>query len=51
MSKSKFTFEDYREALEIVGPWERERILADADRHLSWTEMTRLIRIVSQDAP
>lgn len=35
----KFTFEDYREALEGVGQMTRERILAQADRDNNITDL------------
>lgn len=47
MSKSKFTFEDYREALEGVGPRTRENILARAeqDENIEFPEFVRLCKL------
>lgn len=47
MSKSKFTFEDYCEALEGVGPLTREDILAQAkqDKNLEFPEFIRLCKL------
>ena len=43
--KKKTTFEDYRKALSGVGDATKERILADADKHLDALELARLVRI------
>jgi len=47
MSKSKFTFEDYREALEGVGPHTRENILACAeqDKNIEFPEFVKLCKL------
>ncbi len=51
MSKSKFTFEDYREALEGVGPRAREIILthADRDEDIGFPEFVELLRLAYPD--
>ena len=43
--KKKLTFEDYREALIGVGDTTKERILAEADKHLDAWQLERLVRI------
>ena len=43
--KKKLTFEDYREALIGVGDTTKERILAEADKHLDAWQLARLVRI------
>jgi len=43
--KKKFTFEDYREALIGVGDTTKERVLAEADKHLDAWQLERLVRI------
>lgn len=43
--KKKTTFEDYRKALSGVGDATKERILADAAKHLEWQDVARLARI------
>ena len=43
--KKQFTFEDYREALIGVGDTTKERILAEADKHLDAWQLARLVRI------
>ena len=47
MSEYKFTFEDYREALEGVGPRTRENILARAeqDENIEFPEFVRLCKL------
>lgn len=47
----KKTFNDYRDALIGVGSTTKERILAEADKHLTVWELERLARIASPDAP
>lgn len=51
MSKSKFTFEDYREALEGAGPKAREIILAraDQDEGIEFPEFVELLRLAYPD--
>ncbi len=41
------SFEDYREALEGVGPWARERILARAerDKDIEFPDFVRLCKL------
>ena len=39
------TFEDYCEALENVGEATKERILAEADKHLDPWQLARLVRL------
>ena len=43
--KKKSTFEDYRRALIGVGDATKERILAEADKHLDAWQLARLVRI------
>ncbi len=43
------TFNDYRAALTGVGPATKERILAEADKHLTAWELERLVRIAYPD--
>ncbi len=45
--KKKFTFEDYREALEGVGPKTRENILARAeqDENIEFPDFIRLCKL------
>lgn len=43
--KKKSTFEDYRRALIGVGDVTKERILAEADKHLDAWQLERLVRI------
>ena len=43
--KKKSTFEDYRRALIGVGDATKERILAEADKHLDTWQLERLVRI------
>ena len=45
------TFNDYRAALIGVGPATKERILAEAAKHLTALELARLVRIAYPDAP
>ena len=40
---------DYRAALTGVGPATKERILAEADKHLTAWELERLVRIAYPD--
>lgn len=40
------TYEEYREALLSVGPAERERIYAEADKYLGCWDMVRLVQSV-----
>lgn len=45
--KKKFTFEDYREALEGVGPKTRENILerAEQDKNIEFSEFVQLCKL------
>ena len=45
------TFNDYRAALIGVGSATKERILADADKHLTALELAELVRIAYPDEP
>ena len=49
----KFTFADYREALEGVGPKVRESILARAeqDENIEFPDFVRLCEIAYPDVP
>lgn len=44
---TNFTFSDYRARILDASPWERERILRDAAKHLGWEDVARLARIAS----
>ena len=44
-------FNDYRAALIGVGPATKERILAEADKHLTALELAELVRIAYPDEP
>lgn len=47
----KFTFEDYREAMEDVGPKARESILARAeqDKNIEFQDFVRLCKLACPD--
>ena len=38
-------YDYYRARILDASPWERERILEDAAKHLEWQEVARLARI------
>jgi hypothetical protein len=48
--KKKFTFADYCSALTGVGDATKERILAEADKHLDAWQLERLVRIAYPEA-
>lgn len=47
-----FTFEDYREALEGVGPRAKERILvrAEQDKNIEFPDFIRLCKLANPDS-
>ena len=51
--KKVFTFEDYREALESVGPKTREHILsrAEQDENLDFPEFVQLCKLACPELP